>query len=498
MSEYVLEMRDIEKSFPGVKALDHISLQVRPGEVHALIGENGAGKSTLMKILAGAYQKDAGEIRIDGEPVEIHSVKDAQRYGISIIHQELNLLEELSVAENIFLGHFLKARKGILDWKQMEEQAQEMLDRLQITLDAKASVKSLGVGQKQMVEVAKALSYQARILIMDEPTAPLSNLEVKHLFETIRLLQERNVAVIYISHHLEEVQEICQSATVIRDGKSVASFLLSDVSMDEMIRYMVGRELKEQYPKIRVPIGEERLRVEGLSAGNIVKHVSFSVRSGEILGIAGLVGAGRTETARAVFGVDPLDAGQIWVDGRECRIQKPEDAIHAGIGFATEDRRLEGLVLSMDVGQNITLSSLKNLGNAMHLSLEQEKKTVLEYVERLHIKTPSVRQLVQNLSGGNQQKVVLAKWLLSHAKIMIFDEPTRGIDVGAKVEVYQIINELIQAGVAVIMISSELPEILGMSDRVAVMCQGTIAAVLENDGTLTQEKIMSYAVGAGR
>lgn len=498
MSDYILEMEEIEKSFPGVKALDHISLRVKPGEIHALIGENGAGKSTLMKILAGAYQKDAGEIRIDGKPVEIHSVKEAQSYGISIIHQELNLLEDLTVAENIFLGHFLQSKRGKLDWRRMEAQAQEVLDHLRIALDARAYIKTLGVGQKQMVEVAKALSYQARILIMDEPTAPLSNREVETLFETIRLLKKKGVAVIYISHHLEEIMEICDQATVIRDGKSIASFPLTGVSMEEIVRWMVGRELKEQFPKIRVPIGEERLRVENLCAGNLVKDVCFRVRAGEILGIAGLVGAGRTETVRAVFGIDEKTTGRIYVDGKEVRIRRPEDAIRAGIGFATEDRRNEGMVLTMDVGQNITLASLNRFGSPARLSLGKEKKAVLDSIAQLKIKTPSYRQPVQNLSGGNQQKVVLAKWLQSGAKIMIFDEPTRGIDVGAKVEVYQIINELIKQGAAVVMISSELPEILGMSDRVAVMCQGRIAAVLENDGNLTQEKIMSYAVGIGQ
>lgn len=497
MNHYILEMKNIDKSFPGVKALDHMTLRVKYGEAHALVGENGAGKSTLMKILSGAYAKDSGEIFIDGKEVEIISAKMAQQLGIGIIYQELNLLEDLTVAENIFMGHHIMKNPAFVDWSSIYANAQEYLDRLNISIEADTLVRDLGVGQKQMVEVAKALSVNAKILIMDEPTAPLSNHERDVLFDTIRSLKSQGITIIYISHRLEELLEICERATIIRDGKSITELELTGATTDEIIHHMVGRELKEQYPKIKVPIGDEVLRVEHLSSGKSVKDVSFSVRSGEILGISGLVGAGRTETMRALFGIDSKSSGNIYISGKKVEISRPADAIRAGIGFVTEDRRNEGLVLMMDVGQNITLASLLKFGSFLNINLNKERATIEEYIERLKIKTPSQYQAVQNLSGGNQQKAVLAKWMLSDAKIMIFDEPTRGIDVGAKVEVYNIINELIKNGTAVIMISSELPEVMGMSDRIAVMCSGRINGVFENDENLTQKKILYYAVGVG-
>ena len=493
-----LEMRDIVKRFPGVLALDHVSLSVRQGEVHALLGENGAGKSTLMKILSGAYTKDEGEILIEGKPVSIHSSHDAQALGISIIYQELNLIDQLTVAENIFMGRPLMKNKARVDWAGMYAEAQKLLDSLGIEINARSLVRNLGVAHKQMVEVAKALSINSRILIMDEPTAPLTNREIETLFSTIRMLKSRGVAIVYISHRLEEVKEICDRATIMRDGKFVAAVDVADVSLDDIIRYMMGRELKEKFPKIHIPLGEEALRVEHLNAGDRVRDVSFSVRSGEILGLAGLVGAGRTETARAIFGMDPKDSGDIYLNGAKVEISRPLDAIGAGFGFVTEDRKDEGLVLTMNVGQNITLATLDKFGVHWKLNLAQEKKTIDEYIERLRIKTPSPLQLARNLSGGNQQKVVLAKWLLSQAKVILFDEPTRGIDVGAKIEVYNIMNELIRSGTAIVMISSEMPEILGMSDRVAVMHQGTITGIFENDGTLTQEKVLYYATGGDK
>ena len=494
MAEF-LEMRGIVKTFPGVLALDHVNLSVRKGEVHALLGENGAGKSTLMKILSGAYQKDEGEIFFDGQKVEINSAQDAQALNISTIYQELNLTEQLTVAENIFMGRQLMKNRFQVDWRRMYDEAQKLLDELGVAVNAHQLVRDLGVAQKQMVEVAKALSINSKVLILDEPTAPLTNREIDTLFDTIRMLKARGVSMIYISHRLEEVMEICDRATIMRDGANVTELNVADTNLDEIIRYMVGRELKEKFPKIATTPGKERLRVENIQAGKQVQGVSLSARGGEILGIAGLVGAGRTETARAIFGMDPKESGEIYVDGQKVTIEQPLDAIRAGIGFVTEDRKGEGLVLPLPISQNMTLATLDKFGSALHLSLSQERSTVNEYIDKLNIKTPSPQQLARNLSGGNQQKVVLAKWLLSDSKVIIFDEPTRGIDVGAKIEVYNIINDLSRSGVAVIMISSELPEILGMSDRVAVMHQGEITGVFDNDGTLTQEKILYYATG---
>ena len=497
MAEF-LEMRGIVKRFPGVLALDHVNLSVRKGEVHALLGENGAGKSTLMKILSGAYSRDEGEILFDGQPVEIHSAQDAQRLNISTIYQELNLTEQLTVAENIFMGRQLMKNRFQVDWRRMYDEAQKLLDELGVNVNAHQLVKNLGVAQKQMVEVAKSLSINSRVLIMDEPTAPLTNREIDVLFDTIRMLKGRGVSIIYISHRLEEVMEICDRATIMRDGANVTELNVADTNLDEIIRYMVGRELKEKFPRIHLEPGQERLRVEDIRAGKQVRGVSLSARGGEILGIAGLVGAGRTETARAIFGMDPKESGEIYVDGQKVAIDQPLDAIRAGIGFVTEDRKGEGLVLPLPISQNMTLATLDKFGSALHLNLGREKATVNDYIGKLNIKTPSMQQLARNLSGGNQQKVVLAKWLLSDSKVIIFDEPTRGIDVGAKIEVYNIINDLIRQGVAVIMISSELPEILGMSDRVAVMHQGEITGVFDNDGTLTQEKILYYATGGDK
>ena len=492
-----LRMQGIVKRFPGVLALNHVHLRVEKGEAHALLGENGAGKSTLMKILSGAYSMDEGEIFIEDSPVHIANSHDAQQLGISIIYQELNLTEQLTVAENIFMGRPLT--KGFhVDWRSMFDKAQSILDELGVDISARSLVRDLGVAHKQMVEVAKALSINSRILIMDEPTAPLTNREIETLFKTINMLKARGVSIVYISHRLEEVMQICDRATIMRDGQNVTELNVPDTNLDEIIAYMVGRELKEKFPKIRIPLGEERLRVTHLNAGKMVRNVSFSVRRGEILGIAGLVGAGRTETARAIFGMDKKQSGEILIDGKSVDVNRPLDAIKHGFGFATEDRKQEGLVLTMSVGQNITLATLSQFLTHGKLNLQKEKEVVVDYISRLGIKTPSVGQLARNLSGGNQQKVVLAKWLLSKSQIIIFDEPTRGIDVGAKIEVYNIINELIRQGVAVIMISSELPEILGMSDRVAVMHQGQITGIFENDGTLTQEKILYYATGGDK
>ena len=398
MAEF-LEMRGIVKRFPGVLALDHVDLSVRKGEVHALLGENGAGKSTLMKILSGAYQKDEGEIFFDGQKVEIHSAQDAQALNISTIYQELNLTEQLTVAENIFMGRQLMKNRFQVDWRRMYEEAQKLLDELGVAVNARQLIRDLGVAQKQMVEVAKALSINSRVLILDEPTAPLTNREIETLFDTIRMLKARGVSMIYISHRLEEVMEICDRATIMRDGANVTALNVADTNLDEIIRYMVGRELKEKFPKIHLEPGKERLRVEDIRAGKQVQGVSFSARGGEILGIAGLVGAGRTETMRAIFGMDPKESGDIYIDGQKVDIEQPLDAIKAGIGFVTEDRKGEGLVLPLPISQNMTLATLDKFGSALHLSLGQEKGTVNEYIDKLNIKTPSPQQLARNQIG---------------------------------------------------------------------------------------------------
>ncbi len=495
MAAYLM-MRGIVKRFPGVLALNRVDLEVRQGEIHALLGENGAGKSTLMKILAGAYQKDEGAVLIGGQNVEIRSPSHAREKGVSIIYQELNLIPQLSVAENLFLGRLKTAPGGRVDWSGMYREAQEMLNRLEVRIDARSPVRDLGIAQMQMVEVAKALSLQSKILVMDEPTAPLTGKETEMLFTVMRRLKAEGVAIIYISHHLEEVLEIADRATILRDGANVTVVEVRETTIDDLIRHMVGRELKEKFPKIHVPLGEEVLRVEGLTAGKRVRGVSLSVRAGEILGIAGLVGAGRTETARAIFGMDPVDSGQVYIDGKPVSIRRPLDAIRAGLGFATEDRKSEGLVLTMNVGENITLASLGQFGGRWHMNLRAEKDSVLEYIEKLTIKTPTPLQKAINLSGGNQQKVVLAKWLMSRSRVFLFDEPTRGIDVGAKIEVYNIINELIREGAAVVMISSEMPEILGMCDRISVMHQGAVTATLDRSQVeVTQEMLLYYATG---
>jgi ribose transport system ATP-binding protein len=471
-----------------------VDLNVNEGEVHALLGENGAGKSTLMKILAGAYVKDEGEIQLFGKAVELGSPRIAEKLGIAIIYQELNLVNPLSVAENIFLGR-LKTKGIQIKWDDIYREAGDLLKEVEIDIDVRRPVRDLGIAQQQMVEVAKALSKNARIIIMDEPTAPLTNRETENLFKVIRKLKANNVSVIYISHRLEEVKQICDRATIMRDGKTIIEAAVSDLSLDDIIRHMVGREIKEKYPRIEKTIGkEEVLRVENICSGEKVRGVNFAVHSGEILGIGGLVGAGRTEMARAIFKLDPDTDGKIYIHGKLCRIKKPSDAITAGIGFLTEDRKGEGLVLNMSVGKNITLPTLKQFARLFHLDHKKEAKTIEDYVNRLAIKTPSYRQLANNLSGGNQQKVVLAKWLLSNCDVLIFDEPTRGIDVGAKIEVYTIINRLAKEGKAVIVITSEIPELLGISDRILVFARGRLAGELPWKDA-TQEAVMGLATG---
>jgi len=489
----VLLMRNITKDFPGVRALDDVTFEVARGEVHALVGENGAGKSTLMKTLSGALACDSGDILLDARPVVMTSPHRAQELGISMIYQEFNLVPHLSAAENIFLGREPRKAGVLVDWAALRSQSQAVLERLGLSLGVDAPVRALSVAQRQMVEIARALSAEAKILVMDEPSSTLTEHELKRLFDLVRSLKGEQVSVIYISHRLEEVFEIADRVTVLRDGKVIGTHSTGHVSRDEIIRMMVGREITQKIPKQAAPIGEEVLRIEGLSGG-MVRDVSFSLRRGEVVGLTGLVGAGRTEVARLIFGADRLESGAIRVDGRAAQIRSPRDAIKCGIGLVTEDRQGQGLVLGMNVRENVTLANLELLSAYGFVRQNAERDSVSRAVDGLRIRTPSMEQRVRNLSGGNQQKVVLAKWLLTESKVLIFDEPTRGIDVGAKVEIYQLMNELAARGVAILMITSELPEAIGMSDRILVMHSGRIAAELPRSEA-TQERIMFYATG---
>jgi len=497
MEKSFLEMRGISKKFPGVKALDSVDFEIRRGEVHALIGENGAGKSTLIKVLTGAYKKDAGQIFLEGKEVDIFNPRKAIEIGISAIYQELNLSPHFSAAENIFLGRELK--KGLkivnfIDWKQARYKAKELLNELGQNIDITIPVKELGIGQQQMVEIAKAISTNARIIIMDEPTSSLSMGETRELFNAMSRLKQKGISIIYISHRLEEVFEICDRVTVMRDGKKISTMETSDTNKAELIKNMVGRTLKQQYPKVKTVKGEEALRVEKLSRKGEFEDISFTAYSGEILGISGLVGAGRTEIVRSIFGADTKDSGNIYVFGQKCNINSPIDAMNQGIALLTEDRKSQGLILQQDIVRNITISNLHNFIQTFMLDIESMFNTSKKLSKKLNVKTPSLLKKVNELSGGNQQKVVIAKWLCYDAKIFIFDEPTRGIDVGAKVEVYNIMNELVSQGACVIMISSELPEILGMSDRIIVVSDGRITGKFSREEA-NQELIMKAATG---
>lgn len=471
------EIKDISKSFPGVKALDNVSFSIDEGEVRALVGENGAGKSTLMKILNGNYKMDAGSIIIDGKEVHITDPTAAAKHGISIIFQELNLADGLSVAENIYAGRLSKSGR-LIDWKQINQKAKEILDRIGFQVEPQTEVGTLTVAEKQMVEIAKALSRDARIILMDEPSATLTKKELDAMFDIIRDLKARGVAVIYISHRMEEIFEICDSATVMRDGRIIDTAPLEGLTRDHIVEMMVGRELSQTFPKRSHQPGEELLRVENLKRRDREQNVSFFVRSGEVLGIAGLVGAGRTEVMRALFGVDYVDSCDVWVRGKKVSIRNPAMAKRAGIAFLTEDRKSEGLTLDFTIKSNIVMANLKKILTFGFLDRKKENRIADKYIELIRVKTPSRNQKVGNLSGGNQQKVVVGKWLNAESDVLIMDEPTRGIDVGAKLEIYEVINTLTREGKAVILISSELPEVLGMSDRVLVMKDDAIVTQL--------------------
>jgi ribose transport system ATP-binding protein len=489
----VLQMRHIRKTFPGVVALDDVDFDLRRGEVHILLGENGAGKSTLMKILSGAYQKSAGQIVFDGQDVEIKNPKHALTLGISTIYQEFNLIPHLSAGENIFLGREPRWF-GLIDQRAIFQAATRALKGLGLTLDPHKLIKELKVAEQQMIEVAKALSLDARILIMDEPTAALTEHEIKELFAIIRSLRDKGVSIVYISHRMEELFEIGDRVTVLRDGRTVGTYDVREMSKSELIRLMVNRELTELFPKERAELGPEVLRVEGLNTQGGLKDISFSLRKGEVLGIAGLLGAGRTELARAIFGLDKIASGTISINGSPQRIGSPRAAINSGIGFLTEDRKSQGLVLPLSVKENLCLASVDKFSTWGLMNAQEEQQAADRYVKDLRIKTPSLNQKVVYLSGGNQQKVVLSKWLCCKSEVFIFDEPTRGVDVGAKAEIYQLMNRLTASGVAIIMISSEMLEVLGMSDRILVMRGGRITGEF-SAAEATQERVLQCALG---
>ncbi len=491
----LLSLTGVSKEFPGVKALDNVHFDLNKGEVHAIVGENGAGKSTLMKILSGIYKKDTGDIVYKGNHVNVSNPHEAQKLGISIIHQELNLMPDLTVAQNIFIGREDRRRGRVfLDNAKLNRAAKELLAELELTLDPKQLVGTLTIAKQQMVEIAKAVSYRGEVIIMDEPTSSLTPTETESLFKIIRTLRAAGKGVVYISHRLEELSSITDRITVLRDGEYVKTLNTPETSIPEVISLMVGRKLEQdQRPDIRPLSNEVVLKVEGISDINLLRDVSFELRKGEILGFAGLMGAGRTELARALIGADPKTAGKVFLSGKEVKIKSPADAVKAGIGYLSEDRKKYGLLLVQNVTFNVILSSIPSFSNKFgFLRTKPAGNIVRDAIKQLTIRTPSENQYVKNLSGGNQQKVVIAKWLTRDCNILIFDEPTRGIDVGAKDEIYKLLTKLAKEGKSIIMISSELPEILRMSDRIAVMCEGKLTGIIDNKDA-DQNKIMQYA-----
>lgn len=489
----ILEFKNINKSFSGVKALKDVSFAVKRGEVHALLGENGAGKSTLMKILSGAYFRDSGEVIFDGEACDFKETNDSENKGISIIYQELNLIPDLSVAENLFIHHQPR-KKGLIDWKKMNEEAAKLLEKVGLDCDPRTPIRKLSVAQQQMVEISKAMNRELKLLIMDEPTSSLTEGETRTLFRLIADLKSRGITILYISHRMDEIFEICDSFTVMRDGCYISSGKISETNMDEIVKQMVGRELSQVYPKHEFQIGEVIFTGEHITNGAEVKDVSFELKRGEILGFAGLVGAGRTETFKAVFGYDRRKKGKITIHGKEAVIHSPKDAIRLGLGYVPEDRRNEGLVTGMPVVDNVIMAKIRKALTNGFYSAAKAKKICRSYIDSMSIKTPSEYQKAKYLSGGNQQKVVLAKWLNCDSEILILDEPTRGIDVNAKREIYQMIVDLVNRGKSIILISSDLSEIIGLCNRVYVMYEGEVFGMLEKQD-FSQENIMHYAAG---
>jgi len=487
-------MEGITKTFPGVRALKNVSFDLEKRDVHALVGENGAGKSTLMKVLSGVHQADSGVIKLNGEVVEPNGTRSMIDAGVGVIYQELNLIPHLSLAENVFIGREPLKKSGRIDWKKMREDFNELIKAFDVELNPRAPVASIGPAYQQVVEIVKALSLNAEILVMDEPTAALTGHEVDRLFEVIKQLQEKGVSIIYISHRLEEIWRVCNRVTVLRDGERIISEPLEELTIDKIIKSMVGRELEEQYPKQEVEIDGEALRVEGLTKEGICEDVSFSARRGEILGFSGLVGAGRTEIMQLIFGYRKKDKGRVFLKGREVHIKSPKDAVRYGIALIPEERGKQGLVLGQTVLDNIALPVLDRYSNFGWINYAKLTKLTEDIVKEIGVRTPSLKQTVRNLSGGNQQKVVLSKWFVREADIYIFDEPTRGIDVGAKVEIYKLMQALAKEGAAVIMISSELPEVMNISDRILVVCRGKITGEYLY-GEATEEEVMRSAFG---
>ncbi len=492
-TDAILTMEEIDKSFPGVHALDHVHFDVRCGEVHALMGENGAGKSTLMKVLTGIYSKDSGTITFEGKEVEYHNTREAQDAGIVIVHQELNMIGDLTVAQNIFIGReFMKGLR--IDDKKMIEESKKLFDELKIDINPRDKMSDLTVGKQQMCEIAKAISHKAKVIIFDEPSAALTEKEIEDLFVIIRDLRAKGMAIVYISHRMDEIKVITDRVTVMRDGGYVGTLITKDCTKEDIINMMVGRVIYEE-PKTQSHVSKDApvvLKVEHLNAGRMVQDVSFELRKGEILGFSGLMGAGRTETARALFGADPKTGGDIYVNGEKVEINSPQDAVKHGIGYLSEDRKRYGIVVQKTITENSTMASLERYMKGMFIEKGAEKEVTEKYIKELSTKTPGADQLVVNLSGGNQQKVVIAKWLVRNCDILIFDEPTRGIDVGAKNEIYKLMNKLAEEGKSIIMISSEMTEILRMSDRIVVMCEGKKTGELDISEA-TQEKIMNKA-----
>ncbi|ABK62315.1 sugar ABC transporter ATP-binding protein [Clostridium novyi] len=492
----MLKMQGISKSFGTVKALQNINIEAYGGEVLALLGENGAGKSTLMKILSGVYTKDTGKIFIEGEEVFPHNIKEAEKLGVSIIHQELSVLPNLTVAENIFLGNekFSKFTRRI-NKSIINERSALFLEQIGCKVNPNTLVKDVNVGDRQMIEIAKALTKNSRIIIMDEPTTALTDVETKKLFEVIERLKEKGIAIIYISHRMEELFAICDRVTVLRDGQYVGDVKTSEIDQDGLIAMMVGRKLEDQFPYKKVKSGKTLLKVENLQYKNKVNNVTFDIKSGEILGIGGLMGSGRTELAKTIFGEYKKDSGNMFMEGVKVNINSPKEGIKNGICYVSEDRKGEGLILDMTVGENMSLSNLSAYENSFKkIDRKKEKEDIKEYIKKLSVKTPSEGQLIKKLSGGNQQKAILAKWIMLSPKVLIIDEPTKGIDVGAKKEIYEVLNELKSDGKAIIMISSDMPEVLGISDRILVMHEGKISGELSREEA-NQETIMAYAVG---
>ncbi|MFS3915102.1 sugar ABC transporter ATP-binding protein [Bacillus australimaris] len=489
-----IEMHNIHKAFGKNTVLSGVSFDLVTGEVHALMGENGAGKSTLMNLLTGLYSLDQGSIQIDGKETAFKNPKEAEQHGIAFIHQELNIWPDMTVLENLFIGKEIYTKLGLLDTKKMKVLAQAQLDRLSVNLSLDQEAGSCSVGQKQMIEIAKALMTDAKVIIMDEPTAALTEREIEKLFQVIESLKKEGVSIVYISHRMEEIFAICDRITIMRDGKTVDTKAIPETNFHEVVKKMVGRELTDRYPERTPSTGEIVLEVKQATRKGQFEDISFSVKAGEIVGVAGLMGAGRTEMMRSLFGLDPLDQGEIWVHGKKAVIKKPSDAVKLGIGFITEDRKDEGLMLDASIRENIGLPNLKSFSPKGLIDKKTEQDFVDLLIKRLTIKTASSDISARSLSGGNQQKVVIAKWIGIQPKVLILDEPTRGVDVGAKREIYQLMNELTDRGVAILMVSSELPEVLGMSDRVLVIHEGTISGELDKTEA-TQERIMTLATG---